>query len=329
MRRSDQGLIGRHMAVTCVTCSLPAHHAHESQAARPRCAYRCLESRTGACTRALLTGSSCYSAALASLDSWRPMHAGRPDGPHSRQDSGRTPHQRHAMQVHIKKQATQPGQVQINVPDTQGMHPARALYTGAQSPGCAQVDSSTALAQDYMCARMRVLPIMSSMLTWVTNAPQAAALSRSAPSSCALRGRRPAERAAVRAQWIGGACGAQGADSHTPHGFNKARPASAQEVPSPAATLMQGAAGRRSGLQAQADAQRGLTLPGRCACRVRARRQQAPALPRTAGRAWQVGRPRVRGVWRWSGRHGRAPCSAAQARDQALHSCGPRVQLMR
>ncbi len=132
MRRSDQGLIGRHMAVTCVTCSLPAHHAHESQAARPRCAYRCLESRTGACTRALLTGSSCYSAALASLDSWRPMHAGRPDGPHSRQDSGRTPHQRHAMQVHIKKQATQPGQVQINVPDTQGMHPARALYTGAQ-----------------------------------------------------------------------------------------------------------------------------------------------------------------------------------------------------
>ncbi len=218
------------MAVKCVTCSLPAHHAYESQAARPCCARRCLESRTGACTRALLTGSCCYSAALASLDSWRPMHAGRPDGPHSRQDSGRTPHQRHAMQVHIKKQATQPGQVQINVPDTQGMHPARALYTGAQSPGCAQVDSSTALAQDYMCARMRVLPIMSSMLTWVTNAPQAAALSRSAPSSCALRGRRPAERAAVRAQWIGGACGAQGADSHTPHGFNKARPASAQEA---------------------------------------------------------------------------------------------------
>jgi hypothetical protein len=52
----------------------------------------------------------------------------------------------------------------------------------------------------------RMLPSLKCMTQ-----PKVATMSRSTPSSCTLRGRRrPAERAAVRAQRMGGACGASG-----------------------------------------------------------------------------------------------------------------------
>jgi len=55
----------------------------------------------------------------------------------------------------------------------------------------------------------RMLPSINAVVT----VPQAAALCCSTPRiGCTLRGRRrPTERAAVRVQRLGGACGAQGA----------------------------------------------------------------------------------------------------------------------
>ncbi len=198
-------------------------------------------------------------------------------------------------------------------------------------PWCAQADSSTALAQAYMRTRMHVLPIMSSMLTWVTNAPQAAALFRSAPSSCALRGRRPAERAAARARWTGGACGAQGADSHTPHEFVRAWPASAQ-----------GACGRpfasgdphaRRSREALEGCKRrpmhsvawAYQAAAHVACgRGGGSRRRCRKRPGALGRRGVLG-PAALGAPA-AGRRGRAPCYAARACNQALASCAPRVQ---
>ncbi len=109
----------------------------------------------------------------------------------------------------------------------------RALYTGSQcewvraggqpdSPGAGEHAHSHARAAQHE---------LHADLTWVTRAPKPAALSRSMPSSCTLRGRRPpAVRAAVRTKRMcapTGACSVQGADSHMPHDFNKAWPASA------------------------------------------------------------------------------------------------------
>jgi len=120
-------------------------------------------------------------------------------------------------------------------PTRLGLAPhVRALYTGAPCTWVragGQLDSPGAGLHAHAHARPAHHELHAD-LGDADLADDCAASSRAVPQHAQLmhaaRPGPPAVRAAVRAQWIGGACGAQGADSHTPHVFNKAWPASAQ-----------------------------------------------------------------------------------------------------